>query len=144
MSTISRTVLAVLIATLCANAQTQMPLKDAFKGVFKVGAALNPGQFSERDTRGVPIIKTHFNTITPENVMKWGPIHPKPNEYAFEAADRCVEFGEKNGMFIVGHRPSGALQMAIRGRTTSPSVVERTTPCSSTARESRNRRSTRL
>jgi len=36
-------------------------------------------------------------------VMKWQPIHPRPGEYSFEAADRFVEFGEKNDMFIIGH-----------------------------------------
>src|ERR1039458_6673540 len=34
---------------------------------------------------------------------KWESIHPKPDQYDFSAADRYVEFGKKNGMFIVGH-----------------------------------------
>jgi len=35
--------------------------------------------------------------------MKWARIHPELNEYDFEAADRFVEFGEENDMFMVGH-----------------------------------------
>lgn len=78
-------------------------LREAFEGAFLVGAALNPEQFYERDARGASIVKAHFNTITPENVMKWELIHPEPGRYDFEAADRFVAFGEENDMFIVGH-----------------------------------------
>jgi endo-1,4-beta-xylanase len=35
--------------------------------------------------------------------MKWALIHPEPNKYDFAAADRYVEFGQKNKMFIIGH-----------------------------------------
>ncbi|HMB91501.1 MAG TPA: endo-1,4-beta-xylanase, partial [Rhodothermales bacterium] len=82
---------------------TATTLKDAFEGAFLVGAALNPEQFYERDSAGAALIKTHFNTITPENVMKWVEIHPEPGQYDFEAADQFVEFGEANDLFIVGH-----------------------------------------
>ena len=78
-------------------------LKDAFKGAFLVGAALNPEQFFERDTRGAALIKKHFNTITPENVLKWEHVHPQPGQYDFADADRYVQFGEASSMFIVGH-----------------------------------------
>jgi GH35 family endo-1,4-beta-xylanase len=68
-----------------------------------IGAALNRRQIFEEDARGVAIVSKHFNTITPENVLKWAPVHPKSGAYDFRAADRFVEFGEKRGMFIVGH-----------------------------------------
>ena len=84
-------------------ATLQTSLKTAFAGAFRVGAALNENQFSERDTAGVALIKRHFNTITPENVLKWEVVHPQPNTYNFAPADRYVEFGEKYGLFIVGH-----------------------------------------
>ena len=35
--------------------------------------------------------------------MKWERIHPEPNKYIFDAADRFVEYGLKNKMFIIGH-----------------------------------------
>ena len=68
-----------------------------------MGAALNQQQTDERDARGNPIIAAQFNTISPENVLKWGSIHPRADGYNFGPADRYVEFGEKHGMFIVGH-----------------------------------------
>jgi endo-1,4-beta-xylanase len=78
-------------------------LKEVFKNDFKIGAALNRRQFFEEDTRGAEIVTEQFNTITPENVLKWALVHPQPGKYDFTAADRFVEFGEKRGMFIVGH-----------------------------------------
>lgn len=99
--------LTVLLASACAapdaGDDAAPALKDTFADAFLVGAALNPSQFTEEDERGAAIIKKHFNTITPENVMKWELIHPEPGEYDFEAADRFVAFGEENDMFIVGH-----------------------------------------
>jgi len=78
-------------------------LKDAFQGIFRIGAALNQSQFEEKDARAVSIVTTEFNTISPENVLKWGAIHPRPGAYDFGPADRYVAFGEKYKMFIVGH-----------------------------------------
>jgi len=88
-------------STSCAHAQAT--LKDAYKDHFMVGAALNEAQVSEQDTRGAALVKAQFNTVTPENALKWEPVHPKPDHYDFAPADRFVTFGEKNGMFIIGH-----------------------------------------
>jgi len=86
-----------------AGPTSQPALKDIFKKDFLIGAALNQNQFSERDSRGVPIITTHFNSITPENVLKWESVHPQPNNYNFAGPDAYVAFGEKYKMFIIGH-----------------------------------------
>src|SRR4026209_2606650 len=93
----------LFVVQLTATAQKQQALKDVFKNDFKIGAALNRRQIFETDARGAEIVKTHFNSITPENVLKWALVHPQPAKYDFEAPDRFVEFGEKYGMFIVGH-----------------------------------------
>jgi len=90
-----------LIAALAANAQPA--LKDAFQGIFRIGAAVNQAQFEDRDPRGGPIIAGQFNTISPENALKWTAIHPGADAYNFAPADRYVAFGEKHKMFIVGH-----------------------------------------
>jgi endo-1,4-beta-xylanase len=96
--------LFAIVAT-ARSADTNDTLKDAFKSCFMIGVALNQRQFTEKDTNGATLVKRHFNSISPENVMKWESIHPRPGPegYNFEAADRYVEFGEKNGMYIVGH-----------------------------------------
>jgi len=95
-------VLCGLVVCLPVAAQ-ERTLKEVFKNDFKVGAALNRRQIFEQDARGVQIVSTHFNSITPENVLKWALVHPQPDKYDFAAPDRFVEFGEKRGMFIVGH-----------------------------------------
>ena len=78
-------------------------LKDAFATSFRIGTALSPRQFNETDTLTVRLVKQHFNTITPENILKWEVVHPQPGVYNFTPADAYVAFGERNGMFIVGH-----------------------------------------
>jgi endo-1,4-beta-xylanase len=78
-------------------------LKEAFRKDFLVGAAINQNQFSDRDARGVPIVISQFNSITPENVLKWESVHPEPTKYKFDSPDRYVAFGEKYHMFIIGH-----------------------------------------
>ena len=93
----------LLAVSLTAVAQKQQALKDVFKNDFKIGAALNRRQIFESDVRAVEIVKTNFNSITPENVLKWALVHPERARYDFEASDRFVKFGEKHGMFIVGH-----------------------------------------
>lgn len=84
-------------------ARTQATLKSAYRGVFRIGAAVNQMQFEEHDPRGTPIITTQFDTISPENVLKWGPVHPSKDSYNFGPADSYVAFGEKYGMTIMGH-----------------------------------------
>jgi endo-1,4-beta-xylanase len=97
--------LLLALAPTAESAETHVTLKETFKGDFMIGAALNQRQFTEQDTNGAALVKLQFNSVSPENVMKWGLIHPRPGPdgYDFAAADRYVEFGEKNGMYTVGH-----------------------------------------
>ena len=99
-----------LIAVLClfllfigTGCSSRPALKDVFAKGFLIGAAVNDDVVSGRDSQAAAIVEKQFNTITPENVMKWALIHPEPNDYNFAPADRFVDFGRKNNMFIVGH-----------------------------------------
>jgi endo-1,4-beta-xylanase len=86
-----------------APVATPSGLKDAFRGAFMVGAALSPRQFGGRDTASVALVLRQFNATTPENVLKWERVHPEPGRYQFDPADEYVAFGERSGMFIIGH-----------------------------------------
>jgi endo-1,4-beta-xylanase len=86
-------------------------LKDAFKKDFLIGAAVSSEQISGEDTTAISIIESQFNSITAENCLKWDSVHPRPDEYDFEQADRFVAFGEKNKMFIIGHTFIGQQQI---------------------------------
>ena len=88
---------------LLLNATAQPALKDAFKNEFRIGAALNESQFSGSNRCEVALTQTQFDTISPENALKWESIHPAASRYDFKPADGYVEFGESNHMFIVGH-----------------------------------------
>ncbi|MEX0778195.1 MAG: endo-1,4-beta-xylanase [Balneolales bacterium] len=81
----------------------QTNLKNVFEESFHIGTALNIRHLNGEDARGVELTKAQFNSITPENVMKWENIHPEPDEFNFDAADQFVEFGEENDMFMVAH-----------------------------------------
>ncbi|GAB5410726.1 MAG: endo-1,4-beta-xylanase [Balneolaceae bacterium] len=83
--------------------QDQKTLSEAYKDYFYIGAALNTSQYTGADQRGIPIVEKHFNSISPENDLKWEKIHPQPGVFNFEQSDAFVEFGEANNMFIVGH-----------------------------------------
>lgn len=95
------TVLMIGFSAVDFSAQTT--LKDAFKDYFLIGAAMNKDQIYEKDSRGAGIVKAQFNTISPENALKWASIHTKRDRYDFETADRYVAFGERNKMFTIGH-----------------------------------------
>ncbi|QNF34387.1 endo-1,4-beta-xylanase [Adhaeribacter swui] len=95
--------LALTACSLGLVQKSEPTLKDAFKKSFYVGAAVNNFQVSGRDAQALALVKKQFNTISPENVLKWGPVHPKLEEYNFKLADDYVAFGQQNNMFIVGH-----------------------------------------
>jgi endo-1,4-beta-xylanase len=78
-------------------------LEAAYADDFMVGVAVNDDIASGRDALSQALVPLHFNAITAENVMKNEVIHPRPGVYDFAAADAFVDFGEKHGMFIVGH-----------------------------------------
>jgi len=92
----------VLFAATLLSAQ-KPSLKDAYKNAFKIGVALNSAQSFETDPVGDAIVKAQFNSISPENILKWELVHPQPDTYDFKASDAYVAFGEKNQMFTIGH-----------------------------------------
>ena len=85
------------------NEKTQPALKDVFKDDFYIGAALSLQQISGNEPDSAALVEKHFNSITPENILKWEEVHPEPDKYNFEPAGRFVTLGEKNKMHIVGH-----------------------------------------
>jgi endo-1,4-beta-xylanase len=87
------------------QAQTTVPttLKEAFQDDFYIGAALSLDQISGREPDAMAVVAKHFSSITPENILKWEEVHPKPGQYNFEAADRYVAFGEMHRMHVIGH-----------------------------------------
>ena len=102
---IARYVALPFLVAACTATAAHAPtsLKQAFKGKFFVGAAINEAQITGQDLRGEALIESQFNSISPENVLKWERIHPQPGQYTFDLADQYVAFGQKHHMFVVGH-----------------------------------------
>ncbi len=86
-----------------SSLEAEQSLKEAFANHFLMGVALSDAQIEGHIPGELELVTQQFNCITPENVMKWEAVHPRLNEYDFAAADRFVDFGVRNGMFIVGH-----------------------------------------
>ncbi len=103
-----------MATTSCA----QTTLKEAFKNDFLIGAALSPAQFCESNQVEAALVKAQFNSISPENVMKWEVIHPELGQYDFSLADRYVAFGVTNGNSRLNDWP-------VQGRTSYPLHFDR-------------------
>lgn len=80
--------------------QNQRGLKTYYANYFPIGVAVSPGALKTDEAN---LIRHEFNSITPENAMKMGPIHPKESEYFWTDADSIVAFAQRNKMKIRGH-----------------------------------------
>jgi endo-1,4-beta-xylanase len=92
-----------LVSAAVAADDAAPSLKEAARGVFHVGVALNAAQVRGEDPAAEPVVARHFDSITAENAMKWDKIHPEPGRYDFTEADEFVAYGVKHGMQTIGH-----------------------------------------
>jgi len=51
----------------------------------------------------IVILATHFDSVTPENCMKWTQMCSQEGVYRFEEIDRLIAFAAKNKQSVVGH-----------------------------------------
>ena len=106
-----KTALAIVMAMFCMNTWAQrgapadpnpsVKLKDAYKDYFMIGVSLNQRNVSDNDQ--ISLIKSEFNSITAENDMKPGELHPKEGEWDWEKADKIANFCRQNGIKLRGH-----------------------------------------
>jgi len=70
-----------------------------------IGAAADPAFLAESSYSA--ILGTEFSQLQPENAMKFGLIHPRPNTdpqpYDFSGADTLVSFAQAHSMVTRGH-----------------------------------------
>lgn len=95
--------MAAALVALVASASADPALKDAYKGAFVIGAALDSAQITGRDAKAQDLVTAQFSAISPGNDLKWERVHPAPDHYDFRLGDQYVEFGQKNHLFTVGH-----------------------------------------
>jgi endo-1,4-beta-xylanase len=76
-------------------------MKDAWRRFFKIGAAVSREVLL--DKKAEEILKRHFSSLTADNSMKMGLIHPEEGCYNWDEADMISDFARKNGFFMRGH-----------------------------------------
>jgi endo-1,4-beta-xylanase len=92
-----------LAAAGTAATREDAALKDLAPPGMLIGAALSADQARGADPAAAPLVTRHFSSISPENLLKWGNVHPEPGRYDFAPADAYVELGLRHGMKVVGH-----------------------------------------
>ncbi|MFD2871723.1 endo-1,4-beta-xylanase [Mucilaginibacter ximonensis] len=95
--------LTLLFIAFASQAQPPVKkgLKDYYKNYFPIGVAVSPR--SLKDSAERQLILEQFNSLTPENAMKMGPIHPQENTYNWKDADAIVGFAQAHHMRVRGH-----------------------------------------
>ena len=102
-------ILSLVLAALSATAQqtetavadTTYGYKDAYKDYFSIGVSLSARNV--RSAEQMDIVKRNFNSVTAENAMKPGVIHPKENVWRWDDADSIANWCRRNGVKMRGH-----------------------------------------
>lgn len=66
-----------------------------------LGTAVTASHLDESEYR-TTLVDT-FNSITPENELKWASIHPGPDEWDFGPADEIIDFARDHDLAVKGH-----------------------------------------
>lgn len=99
---------SVMVVATVAGAQESKqpwdvkPLKDAYKGKFLIGTALDFPPAGETNTDAA-IAMRHFSAFTCGNGMKPDATEPEEGKFTFERGDRMVEAARKCGATPIGH-----------------------------------------
>ncbi|KAI9371601.1 glycoside hydrolase superfamily [Aspergillus egyptiacus] len=97
---------AFLAATDGINAITDTrtsPLREeaARKGILIGSGAISPTYLD--DPQFATVLAEQFESLSPENEMKWSFINPTRGHYNWETIDRLVQFAEAHDMVVKGH-----------------------------------------
>ena len=105
-------ILILFLAAASVLSAPGVPLKDAYQDDFLIGYALGsaeargePGYIfpMRQDQQELEIAGREFNCMTPENLMKWQYLQPRPGFFNFDQADEAMAFAEANNQTVVGH-----------------------------------------
>ena len=75
-------------------------LKDYYSKYFAIGVAANMRTVVGEDSA---LLVREFNSITPENDLKVGPVHPAEKFYNWKNGDAIIAFAQRNNLKIRGH-----------------------------------------
>ncbi|MFI5833335.1 endo-1,4-beta-xylanase, partial [Micromonospora sp. NPDC051300] len=83
-----------------ASAGTTLRASAAEKGRY-FGAAVATNKLS--DNTYVTVLNREFNSVVPENEMKWDATEPQQGRFSYTGGDRLVSHARANGMSVRGH-----------------------------------------
>jgi endo-1,4-beta-xylanase len=103
-----KNIILLLVMCISLSAQSQVSqtkgsekgLKDYYKDYFTMGVAVSAQSLKTDEAK---LILQQFSSLTAENAMKMGPIHPKENEYFWTNADSIAAFARRNQLKLRGH-----------------------------------------
>ena len=75
-------------------------LKDYYQHYFPVGVSVSPRNLTGN---GATLILQQFNSLTTENALKFGPVHPDEDRYNWGPADAVVDFAQAHHLKMRGH-----------------------------------------
>jgi hypothetical protein len=78
--------------------------------MIRIGTAADPAYLREADYAAT--LAREFNQLEPENVMKFGPIHPGLTTYNFGPADALVTFATEHNKAESGALSIGTFQVS--------------------------------
>jgi endo-1,4-beta-xylanase len=85
-----------------ASAAAGPPLRASAAATHRfIGTAIMSGRLA--NPKANALIAREFNSLSPENEMKWESIEPQPGAFSFGPGDKLVAFAEQNGMRMRGH-----------------------------------------
>jgi endo-1,4-beta-xylanase len=93
--------LAVAISATSASAASTLGASAAERGGRYFGAAVAANHLGESGY--TTVLNREFNSVTPENEMKWDTIEPSRNSFNYGSADRIVNHARGQGMQVRGH-----------------------------------------
>jgi len=99
------TVAAALVTVTAAHANHHetTTLREAFAGKFYIGGTISPWALRTPTEGMAQLAYTHYDAITADNAMKWGPFNPQPGEYRMEGADAFMAFADEHDFYTIGH-----------------------------------------
>ncbi|KAF4335645.1 glycosyl hydrolase family 10 [Fusarium beomiforme] len=101
---------ATIIGALVAVAQaiiipctgtTSLREEAAKKNLLFGSGAINPSYLD--DAQFGAVLSDQFNSLSPENELKWKFFHKSPGHYDWHKLDRLVKFAEASNMAVKGH-----------------------------------------
>jgi endo-1,4-beta-xylanase len=88
-------------ATAAGAAALSLREKAEAAGILIGSGAVNPDYLD--DPQFARVLPQQFNSLSPENELKWSFVQPQPGVFDFTKLDRLVGFAEQHDMVVKGH-----------------------------------------